>query len=137
MLKFFNIIFRIGLVTILIGLSGSFGCQPLDEVPPGILNPETYFETQEDALTALTGAYGGQYGGAQRYYLKSWIIIVDVAGDDMGDGFGGIQPRKEMDRFKYDPAFRDFYNIWWSAYIIINRAGNVIANVPDMPDGAL
>jgi hypothetical protein len=128
-------IYKIGLSLIVMGVL-SIGCQELDEIPPGILNPETYFEGQSDALAALTGAYGGQYGGAQRYYLKSWIIIADVGSDDMGDGFGGIQARKELDRFKFDPQFGDFYNVWWSAYIIINRAGNVIANVPNMPDAA-
>ena len=131
-----NSIFRAGLLIILLGFSGMFGCKELDEIPPGILNPETYFETQEDALAALTGAYAGHYGGAQRYYLKSWIIIVDVGSDDMGDGFGGIPARKELDRFKFDPSFGDFYYVWWSAYIIINRAGNVIENVPRMKENA-
>lgn len=131
-----NSIIRIGLSLILMGILGMNGCQKLDEIPPGILNPATYFETQEDALTALTGAYAGHYGGAQRYYLKSWIIVVDVGSDDMGDGFGGIQERKEMDRFKFDPQFGDFYWVWWSAYLIINRAGNVIENVALMQDNA-
>jgi hypothetical protein len=129
-------IIKSGFVIIMLGILGLTGCQKLDEIPPGILNPETYFETQEDALTALTGAYAGHYGGAQRYYLKSWIIVVDVGSDDMGDGFGGIQERKEMDRFKFDPQFGDFYWVWWSAYLIINRAGNVIENVALMPDNA-
>jgi hypothetical protein len=131
-----NSIIRIGLSIILMWILGMSGCQKLDEIPPGILNPETYFETQDDALAALTGAYAGHYGGAQRYYLKSWIIVVDVGSDDMGDGFGGIQERKEMDRFKFDPQFGDFYWVWWSAYLIINRAGNVIENVAIMPDNA-
>ena len=120
-------LFTVGIFTIT-------GCAELDEVPPGILDPGTYFSSQEDALTALTGVYAPQYGGAQRYYLKSWIILTDVGSDDMGDGFGGIQARKELDRFKFDPTFGDFYYIWWSAYIVINRAGNVIENVTMMPD---
>ena len=70
------------------------GCVELDEIPPGILDPATYFNSQEDALSALTGAYAPQIAGAQKYYLKSWIIITDVGSDDMGDGFGGIQDTK-------------------------------------------
>jgi hypothetical protein len=129
-------IFNIGILIIMLGSFGMNGCQPLDEIPPGILNPETFFETQNDALAALTGAYAGAYGGAQRYYLKSWIIICGVGSDDMGDGFGGQASRKELDRFKFDPSYSDFYHPYWSAYIMINRAGNVVANVPGMPDGA-
>jgi len=129
-------ILNCGLILFVLGFFGMTGCQELDEIPPGILNPETYFETQADALAALTGAYAGAYGGAQRYYLKSWIIICDVGSDDMGDGFGGQAPRKELDRFKFDPAYNDFYHPWWSAYIMINRAGNVVANVTSMPDNA-
>ena len=125
---------KAGMILFMVGLSGMFGCQPLDEPQPGVLSPDIYFESQDDALAALTGAYAGHYGGAQRYYLKSWIILVEVGSDDMSDGFGGIQPRKEMDRFKFDPSFSDFYFVWWNAYLIINRAGNVIANVPNMPD---
>lgn len=50
----------------MLGLITMTGCKKLDEIPPGVLDPETYFQSQEDALAALTGAYGGQYGGAQR-----------------------------------------------------------------------
>ena len=127
-----NTIKILSLLVLVVGTS----CQKLDEIPPGILNPETYFETQADALSALTGAYAGQYGVTQKYYTKAWIIITDIASDDMGDGFGGIAVRKEMDRFKYSTSQSDFQDVWWSAYIIINRAGNVIANVPNMPDNA-
>lgn len=118
----------------MLGFTGMTGCRELDEIPPGVLDPETYFETQADALAALTGAYGGQYGGAQRYYLLSWSNLCELGSDDMGDGFGGIQDRKELDRFKFDPEYIHFYRVWWSAYIIINRAGNVIENVSQMPD---
>jgi hypothetical protein len=118
----------------MLGFTSMTGCRELDEIPPGVLDPETYFQTQEDALAALTGAYGGQYGGAQRYYLLSWSNLCELGSDDMGDGFGGIQDRKELDRFKFDPEYIHFYRVWWSAYIIINRAGNVIENVSKMPD---
>jgi len=123
-----------GVILILLGFIIVNGCKELDEIPPGILNPETYFESQQDALAALNGAYGGAYGGAQRYYLKSWVNLCGLGSDDMGDGFGGFASRKELDRFKFDPDYKDFYNVWWNAYIIINRAGNVIENVPPMPD---
>ncbi len=112
------------------------GCKDLQETPPGIIDPETYFESQDDALAALTGAYATQYAGSQRYYLKSWSNLNGLGSDDMGDGFGGFAERKELDRFKFDPAYDNFYKVWWCAYIIINRAGNVIANVPNMPDNA-
>jgi len=123
-----------GLLVVLPGLVTITGCQELDEIPPGILSPDTFFETQEDVLSALTGAYGGQYAGAQRYYLKAWSNLNELGSDDMGDGFGGFATRKELDRFKFDPEYEDFYKVWWNAYIIINRAGNVIANVPAMSE---
>lgn len=111
-----------------------FSCKPLDETPPGVLDPATFFETQADALAALTGAYGPQYGGTQKYYLKSWIIITDIGSDDMGDGYGGIALRKEMDRYKYDATYAELADVWWNAYIIINRAGLVVEKVSSMPD---
>ena len=119
---------------IMLGFIGMNGCKELDEIPPGILNPESFFETQQDALAALTGAYAGQYAGAQRYYLKSWSNLCELGSDDMGDGFGGFATRKELDRFKFDPEYQDFYMVWWNAYRIINRAGSVIENVAQMPD---
>jgi hypothetical protein len=112
------------------------GCKSLDEPPKGVLDPKTYFETQDDALSALTATYAPQYGGSLKYYLKSWIIITDIGSDDMGDGFGGISERKEMDRYKYDASYTELYDVWWNAYIIINRAGLVIENVEKMPDNA-
>ena len=115
---------------------GLTNCKPLDETPPGVLDPGTFFETQADALAALTGAYGPQYGGTQKYYLKSWIIITDIGSDDMGDGFGGFAERKDMDRYKYEASNAELADVWWNAYIIINRAGYVVERVLPMPDKA-
>lgn len=111
------------------------GCQPLDEPPLGVLDPDTFFETQDDALSALTAAYAPQYGGSQKYYLKSWIVITDIGSDDMGDGFGDLTERKQLDRFKYDATYLELSDVWWNAYIMINRAGYVVTNVETMPDG--
>jgi starch-binding outer membrane protein, SusD/RagB family len=110
------------------------GCETLDELPKGVLDPDTYFVSQDDALSAVTAAYAPQYGGTLKYYLKSWIVITDIGSDDMGDGFGGIPERKEMDRYKYDANFTELYDVWWNAYIIINRAGFAIENITKMPD---
>jgi starch-binding outer membrane protein, SusD/RagB family len=111
------------------------GCKPLDEPQLGVLDPETFFQTQDDALSALTAAYAPQYGGSQKYYLKSWIVITDIGSDDMGDGFGDLTERKQMDRFKYDASYAELADVWWNAYIIINRASLVVNNVETMPDG--
>ena len=137
MKKQISCIHKIGLIAILTGLSGFFSCHPLDEVPPGVLDPDTFFESQEDALSALTAAYAVQYGGTQHYYLRAWTYITDWITDDMGAGFGGeIADRKPVDRFKYPTDYVEFYNVWWNAYMIVNRAGNVITKVSDMPDEA-
>ena len=126
--------FLTGLILVLPGFISMTGCRELDEIPPGILDPDAFFQTQEDALAALTGAYGGQYGGTLRYYTGAYRNLLGLGSDDMGDGFGGLMPRKELDRFKFDPEYIDFYKVWWNAYIVINRAGNVVANVSEMPD---
>jgi hypothetical protein len=119
----------------LVGTLFFAGCKPLDEPPLGVLDPETFFVSQDDALSALTAAYAPQYGGSQKYYLKSWIVITDIGSDDMGDGFGDLAERKQMDRFKYDAGYAELADVWWNAYIIINRASLVIKSVETMPDG--
>ncbi len=119
---------------LIFALFGLFSCESLDEPKPGFLDPETFLENQQDALDLLAGAYSGQYSIMS--YLKSWIILNDIGSDDCGYIYAEFPDRVQYDRFIYDPEYRDFLNMWWHHYIIINRASLVIAKVSDMPDFA-
>lgn len=127
-----NKIYTYGIIAVLI-LSVS-SCADLDETKPGALSPETFLVTQDDALDLLNGAYSAQY--SIESYLKAWLVLTDIGSDDCGYLYAEFPDRTQYDRFIFNPDFHEFMAMWWHHYMIINRAGLVIQEVPNMTPGA-
>ncbi len=107
-------------------------CAKLDEPKPGALFPSNFLEDQDDALDLLAGAYSAQY--SIESYLKPWIILNDIGSDDCGYLYAEFPDRVQLDRFIYNPDYKDYQSMWWHHYMLINRAGLVVKEVSNMPD---
>lgn len=115
-------------------LASVYSCVDLNEAKPGALSPENFLVNQDDALDLLNGAYSAQY--SIESYLKPWIILNDIGSDDCGYLYAEFPQRTQYDRYIFNPDYTDFLSMWWHHYMIINRAGLVIQEVPNMTDGA-
>lgn len=103
-------------------------CQPLDEVPFSALSAENLYQNEADVDAALYGVYAIMNDGINElwYFLATSgpgeSVVVRLKGD-------GNQGR--LSSLNFTP--QDAHGTWWTLfYRGINRANEVIANVPSV-----
>ncbi len=116
-MKKINNIFKIGVVAFLL-----FSCEDvLVEDPPSLLSKESFYQTEDDAIAGLFGAYANIYG----MYDGTSSTMGDVIADDLG--ISTIVP----DFFNWDELTYNsdvLSGFWSNAYRGIFRANTVIDN---------
>jgi hypothetical protein len=108
-------------------LSGAFSCMDLDTVPSDFVAPQYSYNTEEELNEALTGVYDalGQrllYSGAD-----GTLLTVFNCTDEMFFNNGKITTSPRTYDYNANDAFHD--NIWKIAYLGIERANILLANV--------
>ncbi|WKN45005.1 RagB/SusD family nutrient uptake outer membrane protein [Tunicatimonas pelagia] len=94
----------------------------LEEDPPSNIGSTNFYETEEDALAGLYGAYNSLY---DVYSPDNVINYGEINADDLT--ISPIVPdRFEWDNFTYNSEITG--GLWNSAYQGINRANEVIVN---------
>ncbi|GAB3541208.1 RagB/SusD family nutrient uptake outer membrane protein [Pontibacter brevis] len=124
--KFFKVI-ALGL------LLSSTACDPLDVEPQASLPAETAFNTRTGAEAGLVGAYSAlqsaNYMGL-RYFVFSDLTADNAMHTGTFPSFAQIAQRNIL------PENVELSNMWNAIYVGINRANNLIANVPNVEDPA-
>ena len=100
----------------------------LNEVPISSLSPDNIFTTMKDAKTAITGMYAG--------FVPYLSVMTPVNGwgefgTDISSG-SFSDAKQKFSQYTYTSADADVLTIWSGLYSIINRANNIIANVPNI-----
>ena len=122
-------------------LSGVFSCQDfLEEDTRGIINPDNFYTSDEEAILAVNGLYkgfvgDGIFGGTHLY--GSWISLqfwTIYGADEIGPNrqFGGLEPIQN-----YTLTESNYGNarlVWQSLYRVVGDANSVINNVTDNPN---
>jgi len=98
----------------------------LQEEPISSLSSEIIFTNIRDANTAITGMYAG--------FVPYFATLTPVngwgeCGTDIMQGNSADQAQK-FQKYTYTSADADVLKVWSSLYSIINRANNIIYNVP-------
>jgi len=115
-------------ILILAGCDDNF----LTRTPPSSLNSETFYQTEEDAISAVNAAYGTLQNSP--FYSEEYPKVAEVPSDDIllhnTSGF-------YMDNFTWSTAAAQIEEVWTISYEGIFRANLVLQNVPDidMSDG--
>jgi starch-binding outer membrane protein, SusD/RagB family len=116
-------------------LLGTSGCDILEEqLPQAELAPEQVWVNNSSVQAALTGAYSSLQN-ANYYGLRHWAFAGMAADETSWTGtfpsFGQIAARQVLaDNVEWN-------NLWNAIYGGINRANNIIANVPSIDDPSL
>ncbi len=104
----------------------------LNEEPLGKPSSATLFADADGAIRATNGIYA---------YLRSWqlsgfayfgIKVVPSDNSDPGSVPGDGLWSREIDKFVYTPSMGELNGYWKGNYIGINRANQVIYNIPDI-----
>jgi len=133
-------IHAIGLALLLAG-----GCNEdfLEKAPKGTLSSETFWTTEDDAITGLTAAYSilNDAPDGRRGYMANNMVFGDIMSDDTDKGGGGANDGQDAGALELFNIFTDNRTIerkWDATYEGITRANLVIENVPqiDMDEDA-
>ncbi|CCH55080.1 RagB/SusD domain protein [Fibrisoma limi BUZ 3] len=107
------------------------GCdRNLDIVNPNQVTTQVFWRTADDALVGVNAIYSTTHrGGISRWMPFYYIIRSDIGWSQSPDP--GIL--NNMDRFLIsDYNYGNAYSVWNDNFIGINRANQVIANVPNI-----
>ncbi len=104
----------------------------LDRNPVASVNTATFFADEDDALLGINAVY--RELREWQPHVFSWIGLADIASDDAAKGsfVGDAQFLGDIDDYTFNPNNLAFFDWWAGNYKIINRANQVIDNVPNI-----
>lgn len=118
---------------LIIGFFALAACDVLDVKPYNRIPKEDAFKDKQGIEMGVLGSYGTfQY---LSYYGRSFLIFSDLSADNLEQPVDGTSgDYRDIDFNNIQPESGGMLGIWASAYEGINRANNVIAAVPGIPD---
>ncbi len=109
-----------------------FSCEDLlNEEAEGLISSTDYWQTEDDAVSAIKAAYASAKGGWEG--MSFWQFVVEDLGTDIGVG-GYFATTSYSGYTGWSSTTPDFiqWGIWTPFWLTINYANNVLDNVPDM-----
>ncbi|TPG66427.1 RagB/SusD family nutrient uptake outer membrane protein [Hymenobacter nivis] len=124
--------FTCGAFLLSLGLLGGCTAKFLDEAPADQITDNNFYQTQQDAIQAVTAAYSeltkeGQYNAAQ-WAFDMWADISSTGGDDGNDGI----EFKQLEAFSIPTTNFIATRLWGGSFIALQRANIVIQKVPNI-----
>ncbi len=115
------------LIIILFAVGLSVSCNnDLDLAPTGSLTEETAFETVDDLLTGLIGAY--HVFTFNSYTSRMFSEAPDMMADDLAEYIESLSNSAALSNWTYIASNGDITNCWTNIYLLISRVNTVIAN---------
>ncbi|WP_461108452.1 RagB/SusD family nutrient uptake outer membrane protein [Spirosoma koreense] len=108
------------------------GCdRRLDIVNPNQVTTESFWKTADDALAGVNAVYSTTHRGS----ISRWMLFYYIIRSDEGRSQSpATDIVNNMDQFLItDYNYGNAYGVWNDNYIGINRANQVIDNVPNIP----
>jgi hypothetical protein len=132
---------KIVYIFIIIFISSLSACEDfLQEETRGIINPRTFYTSDEEAILAINGLYkgfigSGGYGSTDLYSNWGGIYLWTTYGADI---VGPNRPHGTVEPIQnYTLSESNYGNgrgVWQALYRIVGDANSVIANVRDNPN---
>jgi|GEM_PF-5512379 len=95
--------YRLKFGLLIMSLSTVFlGCTDLEEVPDGLLSPESFFQSESDFDSASLGVYRSLFGGWGNFSFNHSFLISGGA-DDVGTRPSDVS-KFQYDSFRTNPA---------------------------------
>jgi len=117
---------KINLFIVALSTLSFVGCKKfLEKVPTDFTSPESYYNTENDLQTALTGVY--DILGQEYVYGKWYQLQVAVGTDETY--MTGVQPAGSLNTYQHDPSNTYLTNLWRYLYFGIERANSLIAHI--------
>jgi hypothetical protein len=101
----------------------------LEEKPYDFIGNANFYKTEGDANAALNGAFGALQ--PQQYFGRTSWLVTELTGDLLRVN-ATLADRDNLYGQTFDPSNGEIGNWWNSSYNLINRANDVINNVPNI-----
>ncbi|GLR18739.1 membrane protein [Portibacter lacus] len=109
----------------------------LVEDPQDQIFVDNYFETENDAISAVNSIYAilnststpPTFGGV---YHSSYWVASGLASDEMENRFVGVLEYDQLENFTHNPVNGTLYDLWQNCYKGINNANFAINGIPDV-----
>jgi len=112
-------------ILLLIGIFSS--CDTfLEETPYDFLG-NNFYKTEKDAAIGLNGVFSPLQ--AQTYYQRTAWLVSELPGDYLQTNLANA-PRDEIAGYYYTDGNAEITNWWTNAYLMINRANDLLEQVP-------
>ena len=103
----------------------------LTETPIDFVGPGNFYNTANDALAAVNGAYAGlENTTGSNYYGGLFVMLVEFTTEMQTPYLSATNERSLVDNYNFTPSHNYIYQSWLGAYSSINRTNSVIARVP-------
>lgn len=107
-----------------------FSCKKsIEEKPYSFLTPDNYFQNENDAYTALIGAYNAL---GTNYYARFMFLVLTLPTDENAS-IAGDAAERQLDALSYSPTLSPLLTLWRSIYGAIMRANIIIDRLPAVP----
>lgn len=100
----------------------------LTETPYSLLSTNNFYQTAGDASVALNGVFGVMT--AQTYYGRTSWTVSELGGEDLTVPSNSSSDRITIGNYTATSSNGEVANWWNNIYQMINRANDVVANVP-------
>jgi hypothetical protein len=100
----------------------------LTETPYSLLSTNNFYQSAGDAAVALNGVFGTLT--AQTYYGRTSWTVTELGGEDLTVPANSSSDRITLGNYTANSSNGEVANWWNNIYSCINRANDVIANVP-------
>jgi starch-binding outer membrane protein, SusD/RagB family len=98
----------------------------LEEEPYDFLGTN-FYQNEKDAAIGLNGVFGILQ--SQNYYQRTVWLVSELPGDYLQTNATNA-PRQELEGYTYTDTNSEIANWWINAYVMINRANDLLDKVP-------
>ena len=105
----------------------------LEQLPNDAFAPESFYKTTQDFEFATRALYSGLFSGS--YYGGSFLSRPDIVTDNVIVAQEGRKSNLTFYEWRYKS--NSAWNMMGSAYVVINRANQIIDKAENLPDGDL
>jgi hypothetical protein len=100
----------------------------LTETPYSLLSTNNFYQSAGDAEVALNGVFATLT--AQTYYGRTSWTVTELGGEDLTVPSTSSSDRITLGNYTETSSNGEVANWWNNIYSMVNRANDVIANVP-------
>src|ERR1700744_6233359 len=102
----------------------------LTETPYSLLSTNNFYQSEGDAQVALNGVFNTLT--AQTYYGRTSWTVTELGGEDLTVPANSSSDRITLGNYTANRSNGEVANWWNNIYVLLNRANDVIANVPNI-----